>query len=122
MIIKLSELQSVANKWFDAFNDHDLERLLSLYDENARHYSPKLKIRHPESKGLIHGKNALREWWQDAFNRLPTLNYELIRLTPYENRVFMEYVRHVHGEEDLYVGEMLEVENEKIVASSVFHR
>jgi hypothetical protein len=122
MIITLSELQSVANKWVDAFNDHDLEQLLSLYDENVQHYSPKLKIRHPESKGFITGKDALRTWWQDAFNRLPTLNYELIRLTPYENRVFMEYVRHVHGEEDLHVGEMLEIENGKIVASSVFHR
>jgi hypothetical protein len=96
--------------------------LLSLYDENAQHYSPKLKIRHPESNGLIKGKNALRAWWQDAFKRLPTLNYELVRLTPYENRVFMEYVRHVHGDEDLYVGEMLEVENGRIIASSVFHR
>ena len=118
----LSELHSIANKWFDSFNDHDLERLLLLYDENAQHYSPKLKIRHPESKGLIKGKNALRAWWQDAFNRLPTLKYELIRLTPFENRVFMEYVRHVQGEEDLYVGEMLEIESGKILASSVFHR
>jgi hypothetical protein len=122
MIKALSELLSIAHKWFDAFNDHDLEQLLSLYDENAQHYSPKLKIRHPESKGFINGKNALRAWWQDAFNRLPTLNYELIRLTPFENRVFMEYVRRVQGEEDLYVGEMLEIENGKIVASSVFHR
>jgi hypothetical protein len=122
MIMTLTELQDIAVKWFDAFNDHNLEQLLSLYDENAQHYSPKLKIRHPESKGLIKGKNALRAWWQDAFNRLPTLNYELLRLTPYENRVFMEYVRHVSGEEDLYVGEMLEIENGKIVVSSVFHR
>jgi hypothetical protein len=34
----------------------------------------------------------------------------------------MEYVRHVQGEEDLYVGEMLEIEHGKIIASSVFHR
>jgi hypothetical protein len=122
MIMTPTELQAVAIKWFDAFNDHNLEQLLSLYDENAQHYSPKLKIRRPESNGFINGKNALRAWWQDAFNRLPTLNYELLRLTPYENRVFMEYVRHVSGEEDLYVGEMLEIENGKIVASSVFHR
>ena len=118
----LSELRAVATKWFDAFNDHNLEELLSLYDENAQHYSPKLKIRHPESNGFIRGKDALRAWWKDAFNRLPTLNYEMTRLTPYENRVFMEYVRHVQGEGDLYVGEMLELENGKIVASSVFHR
>jgi hypothetical protein len=118
----LSELEFIARKWFDAFNDHDLDRLLSLYDTDARHFSPKLKVRHPETEGLIRGKSALRTWWQDAFTRLPTLRYELIRLTPYENRVFMEYIRHVQGEEDLYVGEMLEVESGKIAASSVFHR
>lgn len=117
-----AELNSIANKWFDAFNNQNLEQLLSLYDENAQHYSPKLKARQPETNGLIKGKNAMRAWWQDAFNRLPTLKYEVIRLTPYEDRVFMEYVRHVNGEEDLYVGEMLEVENGKIVASAVFHR
>jgi hypothetical protein len=117
-----SELNSIANKWFDAFNDHNLEQLLSLYDDNAQHYSPKLKVRQPETNGLIRGKDALRAWWRDAFNRLPSLKYEVIRLTPYENRVFMEYVRHVNGEEDLYVGEMLEVDNGKIVTSAVFHR
>jgi hypothetical protein len=122
MTITLAELQAVAHAWFHAFNDHNLEELLSLYDDDAQHYSPKLKIRHPETEGLIKGKPALRAWWQDAFNRLPTLRYELIRLTPYENRVFMEYVRHVEGEENLYVGEMLELENGKIIASSVFHR
>jgi hypothetical protein len=122
MATDFSELHVTAHKWFDAFNAHDLEQLLSLYDENAQHYSPKLKIRRPETKGLIIGKRALRSWWQDAFERLPTLNYELVRLTPFENRVFMEYVRHVENEEDLYVGEMLEIEDTKIVASSVFHR
>jgi hypothetical protein len=117
-----AELNSIANKWFDAFNNQNLEQLLSLYAENAQHYSPKLKIRQPETNGLIKGKTAMRAWWQDAFNRLPSLKYEVIRLTPFEDRVFMEYVRHVNGEEDLYVGEMLEVENGKIVASAVFHR
>jgi hypothetical protein len=121
-MVPLSELNAIAHKWFDAFNDHDLEQLLSLYADHAQHYSPKLKVRQPETNGLITGKSALRTWWQDAFDRLPTLHYELIRLTPYENRVFMEYVRHVEGEEDMYVGEMLEVEDGKIVRSVVFHR
>jgi hypothetical protein len=118
----ISDLESIAKQWFDAFNKHNLEQLLQLYDDQAQHYSPKLKIRHPETNGLIKGKNALREWWRDAFQRLPTLNYELIRLTPFQDRVFMEYVRHVAGEADLYVGEMLEVKNGRIVASAVFHR
>lgn len=115
------DLDAIANQWFEAFNEHNLEKLLALYDDQAEHYSPKLKVRHPETLGLIKGKDALRAWWKDAFERLPSLRYEVIRLTPYEDRVFMEYIRHVKGEEDLLVGEMLEVRNELIVKSSVFH-
>lgn len=117
-----SDLKTVANRWIDAFNSKDIDQLLSLYDEAAEHYSPKLKVRQPETKGLIKGKKALRQWWQDAFDRLPSLHYRLVRLTSEDNRVFMEYVREVNGEEDLYVGEMLELENGLIVASAVFHR
>jgi ketosteroid isomerase-like protein len=113
---------AIAHAWFDAFNAHKLEQLLQLYHEDAEHYSPKLKLRQPDTNGLIKGKPALRAWWQDAFDRLPTLQYEVIRLTPHEDRVFMEYVRHVAGEQDLYVGEMLEIENGLIIKSSVFHR
>ena len=115
-------LNNIANQWFQAFNEQNLEKLLSLYRDNAEHYSPKLKVRHPETKGLIQGKAALRAWWQDAFNRLPNLRYKVLRLTPYEDRVFMEYIRQVPGEEDLYVGEMLEIENGLIRSSAVFHR
>ena len=115
------ELTDIATKWFVAFNEHNLEKLLALYDDHAEHYSPKLKVRQPETQGLIKGKNAMRAWWRDSFDRLPTLRYEVVRLTPHQDRVFMEYVRHVAGEEDLLVGEMLEVRNGLIVRSSVFH-
>jgi ketosteroid isomerase-like protein len=113
--------QSIAFKWFDAFNAHNLEQLLALYDDNAEHFSPKLKIRKPETDGLIKGKNALRDWWQDAFDRLPTLNYKVTSLTANENRVFMEYVRKVENEEDMLVAEVLEIKDGKIVFSRVYH-
>ncbi len=112
---------SLANQWLSAFNRRDLEAILSLYHDQAEHYSPKLKLRQPETHGLIKGKSALRAWWRDSFDRLPTLQYEVIQLTPHDNRVFMEYMRHVRGEEDLRVGEMLEVKNGLIVLSRVYH-
>lgn len=118
----LERLNSIALTWFEAFNEHNLEKLLSLYDYNAEHFSPKLKVRQPETNGLIKGKDALRAWWKDAFVRLPTLRYEVKRLTPYDNRVFMEYIRHVEDEADLVVGEMLEVSNGLIIKSEVFHQ
>lgn len=111
----------IANAWFDAFNKHDIEMLLSLYAEDAEHYSPKLKARQPETNGLIKGKSALRAWWTDAFARLPNLHYTILELTATDSRVFMEYIRQTPGEEDLQVGEVLVIENEKIIASRVYH-
>lgn len=113
--------ERIAQAWFAAFNAHDLEALLALYDDDAQHYSPKLKARHPETNGLVQGKPALRAWWQDAFDRLPSLRYEVIRLTTNEDLVFMEYDRYVDGDEVLRVGEVLEVANGRIVASRVYH-
>jgi hypothetical protein len=40
-------------------------KALSLYDDDAAHFSPKLKLLKPETNGLINGKQSLREWWQD---------------------------------------------------------
>lgn len=114
-------LQSIAFKWFDAFNSHQLEQLLNLYDDEARHFSPKLKIRKPETNGFVEGKQALREWWQDAFERLPSLHYKVTSLTANSDRVFMEYVRNVDGEDDMLVAEVLDVKNGKIIASRVYH-
>lgn len=114
-------LDSIAFKWFDAFNEHNLEKLLSLYDDKAQHYSPKLKVRNPETNGLISGKDALRIWWQDAFERLPSLHYEVKSLTSNEYRVFMEYIRRVDGEPDMMVAEILSIENNKIIFSKVYH-
>jgi hypothetical protein len=112
---------SIAKRWFEAFNKHELELLLSLYHDHAQHYSPKLKLRQPETGGLIKGKDLLRAWWKDSFDRLPSLRYEPIRFIADTDCVFMEYMRYVDGEESLLVGEVLEIETGLIRASRVYH-
>lgn len=111
----------IAKLWLKAFNEHNLDNLLALYDDNAEHYSPKLKQRLPETHGLIKGKPALRSWWQDAFQRLPGLSYRAKTLTANDERVFMEYTRVVPGEENMNVAEVLEIKNGLIVFSRVYH-
>lgn len=117
----MTALEIIALKWFDAFNEHNLENLLALYHDGAKHYSPKLKVRKPETEGLVVGKAALHEWWKDAFDRLPTLHYQVTSLTSNNDRIFMEYVRKVEGESDMLVAEVLEVQNGLIVSSRVYH-
>ena len=111
----------IAKNWLQAFNEHHLEKLLELYDECAVHFSPKLKVRHPETNGLIKGKPALRAWWLDAFERLPQLAYLEKTITADDDKVFMEYTRIVPGEENMNVAEILEIKNGLIVASRVYH-
>lgn len=112
---------SIAHKWFAAFNDRNLESLLSLYDDEAQHFSPKLKIKKPETDGLVKGRTALHDWWKSAFESIPTLHYRVTSLTADADRVFMEYVRSVEGESDMLVAEVLEVKDGKIVFSRVYH-
>ncbi len=113
--------KEIAIKWFNAFNTHNLEKLLELYNDQAQHYSPKLKMRKPETNGLIKGKTELRIWWKDSFDRLPSLQYEVQKLTVDEEQVFMEYIRHVDNEEDLRVGEVLQIVDGLIIFSRVYH-
>lgn len=113
--------ESIALQWFEAFNTHNLEQLLRLYDEQAQHFSPKLKIRQPETDGLIQGKDALRAWWQDAFDRIPSLQYQVNTLTANDERVFMEYTRMAEGDPNMLVAEVLEIKNGRIVFSRVYH-
>lgn len=112
---------SIAHAWFEAFNSHNLEKLISLYDQDAEHFSPKLKLRFPETNGLVIGKDALRKWWKDAFERLPSLKYKVTSLTANSDRVFMEYIRLVENEESMIVAEVLEIKEGIIVASRVYH-
>ena len=114
-------LITIAGQWFDAFNEHNLEKLLALYHENAQHYSPKLKVRNPATKGIIVGKNALRSWWRDSFDRLPTLAYVPQRFIADDSTIFMEYTRYVEDEERLSVGEVLEIKDGLIISSRVYH-
>ncbi|QNK64261.1 nuclear transport factor 2 family protein [Pedobacter sp. PAMC26386] len=119
--MKSITFEHIAQQWFDAFNAHDLEALLALYDDDAIHFSPKLKIRRPETNGLVQGKAALRSWWKDSFERLPTLRYQPTSFTSNDQRVFMEYIRTVDSEPGMLIAEVLEIAKGKISASRVYH-
>jgi hypothetical protein len=114
-------LIAIAHQWFNAFNEHNLENLLALYADDAQHYSPKLKIRHPETKGLIKGKDALRSWWKDSFERLPSLKYMPLEFMADNSKIFIEYIRQVDGEENMGVGEVLEMKDGLVISSRAYH-
>lgn len=118
-------LAALARAWLDAFNARDLDALLALYAGDAVHFSPKLLARDPASQGYVRGKDAMRAWWQDSYDRLPGLRYEerhvvAQRTAPGSGRVFLTYRRIVPGEPDQDIVELYEVAEGKIQASAVW--
>lgn len=113
--------EALGRGWIDAFNAHDVERLIALYADDCTHTSPKIRALHPETGGKLVGKAALRTWWTDAIKRLPGLRYELVRLTANDERVVLEYLRHAPNEAPMPVAEAFDVRDGHIVASRVFH-
>ena len=111
----------IARRWLDAFNAHDVDRLVSLYAEDATHTSPKIRALHPQTGGQLVGRAALARWWRESNARLPGLRYEPFAMTADGARVFMEYWRHAPDEPPMPVAEVLEVRDGKISASRVYH-
>jgi ADP-ribose pyrophosphatase YjhB (NUDIX family) len=111
----------LAQRWVEAFNARDLDRLLGLYADTAVHHSPKLRERQPETGGRITGKAASRAWWQASFERLPGLSYEPIAITADGERAVLEYWRKLPTAADLRVGELFRCIDGRIVESLVYH-
>jgi predicted SnoaL-like aldol condensation-catalyzing enzyme len=95
--------------------------MVALYSDDAIHTSPKLKSAQPAGEGRLVGKAAMRQWWQDAFDRLPSISYEVVTIVSDDHVAVLEYLRHRPGEATIRVAEVFEIKEGKIVRSNVYH-
>jgi hypothetical protein len=70
--------EEFAAQWLAAWNAHDLDRILSHYDESFEFSSPVLAKVKPASSGRLVGKEAARTYWSRAFSAYPDLHFEPI--------------------------------------------
>lgn len=115
------QTRPIAEAWLAAFEARDLDALLALYSENATHTSPKIRERHPDTGGELRGRAAMRAWWQDSFDRLPSLCYIATQITAGPDSVVLEYIRRLDGVPDLPISESFDVRDGRIIRSRVFH-
>jgi limonene-1,2-epoxide hydrolase len=117
----MSSNEEIARAWLEAFNKYDVDALVALYVDDATHTSPKIRAMYPEALGMLRGRDALAKWWRESNARLPGLRSELTALTANDDRVFIEYIRHVPENDPMPVAEVFDIEHGKIVASRVYH-
>lgn len=110
------------NRWINAWNNHDLDALLSMYSEKIQFSSPKIKTIFPNRKySKLSNKKELKEYWTLALERFPNLKFEAKELIIHNDVIIFEYFAALNGVDSILVIEKFEFENNTIVQSSVFY-
>ena len=85
--------QKFAQEWVEAWNAHDIERVLSHYTDDFEMNSPFIVEFAGEPSGILNGKTQVRAYWQTALARIPDLNFELLEVFTCVNSITI-YYRH----------------------------
>ncbi len=72
--------QEFGQKWVAAWNNHDLDEILSRYAEDFEMTSPIIKTLAGEPSGTLKGKQAVKIYWSKAIRRHPDLHFELLHV------------------------------------------
>jgi ketosteroid isomerase-like protein len=64
-----------AERWYEAWNAHDLERILAFYAEDVEFSSPYIAALGFSGDGVIVGKAWLRDYFRRALERAPELTF-----------------------------------------------
>ena len=65
-----------ADHWIEAWNNHDLDSILSHYTDDFEMSSPVIVESMGELTGKLKGKTSVREYWAKALARYPELHFE----------------------------------------------
>jgi ketosteroid isomerase-like protein len=80
-----------AREWVDAWNSHDLERVLAHYRDDFEMSSPYIPRIAGEPSGTLKGKAIVRAYWAKALQRVPDLRFELIETLRGVDSVVISY-------------------------------
>jgi len=80
-----------AKDWIESWNSHNLDNILAHYSEDIEITTPMIKIAAGIDSGSLKGKEAVREYWSKALQKIPDLHFELIETTMGINSVALYY-------------------------------
>jgi hypothetical protein len=117
MILTEEKAHSFAAEWFESWNSHDLDRILSHYAENVVLISPIAAKLLNDPTGAVKGKLALRAYFQKGLDAFPQLRFEPIEVMWGLSSIVLHYI----NQKGTKSGEFMEFDEEgkvvKIVAN-----
>ena len=83
-----------ATDWIAAWNSHDLQRILSRYEDDFEMSSPVITELVGEPSGKLRGKTAIGAYWAKALQKAPDLHFELVTALAGVDSVTVYYKGH----------------------------
>ena len=71
-----AEALAWAQDWTEAWNAHDLDRVLAHFTDDAEFSSPLVAVVTGQP-GPLHGRAAMADYWREGLRRLPGLHFTL---------------------------------------------
>jgi ketosteroid isomerase-like protein len=83
-----------AREWAQAWNDHDLDLIMSHYALDVEFHSPRIRGVTGEDVDQLSGRKALREYWGKALAGAPDLYFEIENVFLGSDAVTITYTNH----------------------------
>ena len=83
--------ETFAQEWIDAWNAHDLVRVLAHYADDFEMSSPLIVAIAGEPTGTLRGKNAVAAYWTKALSIMPDLRFDLLAVLAGVDSVTLHY-------------------------------
>jgi ketosteroid isomerase-like protein len=113
-----TQAEAFATEWVTAWNNRDLERVLSHYAEDFSFSSPLIARVANEPSGKLRGKAQVGAYWEKALARLPDLRFTLESVLWGVDSLVINYRREngIAASEWFLLGD-----DQKVIASAAHH-
>jgi hypothetical protein len=109
--------KALAREWYEAWNAHDLERILAHYAADVAFSSPFISVLGADASGRVFGKEALRAYWAKALQTYPDLHFEPIA----ELYGLQSITLHYRGIGGMLAAEVLELGHDGLIWRATAH-
>jgi len=89
-----AKAEDFARDWLGAWNDRDIERILSHYSDEIIFHSPRIAKVTGRDIQSVFGKKALRDYWTKALAQAPELFFELDDILVSSDAMTLLYTNH----------------------------
>ncbi len=111
------QAHELAEHWIQAWNSHDLDEIMSHYEEDVVLVSPVAAKILNDPSGTVKGKEALRNYFKKGLEVYPDLKFELIDVMWGLFSVVVYYI----NQKGSKAGELMEVSSTGKITKVIAH-